>query len=238
MPTLQTLLDDLKSKGSEKTCVIYARHGMRPDRLYGVSVADMKLIAKSIKGQQSLAYELYDSGIFEAMYLAGMVADGAKMTRDQLASWADGAKGMPMITEHTVPWVTVENLNGQELANEWIRSDQPHIASAGWRSYSGLLAVRADSALDFEEIKGYLKTVIKEIAQTENRVKSAMNGFVIAVGTYVSPLLADAKSAAIQMGVVSVDVGDTACKVPAANEYIAKAETAGKVGQKKKTIRC
>ena len=37
---------------------------------------------------------------------------------------------------------------------------------------------------------------------------------------------------------VSVDMGDTACKVPLATAYIEKIEAAGKVGRKRKTMKC
>jgi hypothetical protein len=65
-----------------------------------------------------------------------------------------------------------------------------------------------------------------------------MNNFLIAVGSYVSPLAAEAKTTAISIGPVTVDVGNTACKVPSALEYIAKAEARGATGIKRKTIRC
>ena len=51
MPTVSSSLAELKSKGSAHTRKIYARHGMDPERVYGVSVADMKMIAKSARGQ-------------------------------------------------------------------------------------------------------------------------------------------------------------------------------------------
>ncbi len=65
-----------------------------------------------------------------------------------------------------------------------------------------------------------------------------MNGFVISVGTYVKPLLSAAKQTAKTIGVVSVDMGDTACKVPLATDYIKKVETMGRVGKKRKTAKC
>jgi hypothetical protein len=65
-----------------------------------------------------------------------------------------------------------------------------------------------------------------------------MNGFVVAVGTYVKPLLVQAKAAARKIGVVNVDKGGTACQERLATESIANVEAAGKVGKKKKTIRC
>ncbi|HZV87484.1 MAG TPA: DNA alkylation repair protein [Candidatus Binatus sp.] len=238
MPTVASIMAELKKKGTEKTRKIYARHGMATDNMFGVSVADLKVIAKTIKGQQALACELYETNNLDAMYLAGMVADGSQMTPKQLNAWAEGAANLQMIAEYTVPWVTVENPQGRDLAMLWIKSKKEHVASAGWCSYSGLLATKADVALDLAEIEGLLGTVVKGIKSAQNRVRYTMNGFVIAVGTYVKPLSKQAKATARQIGVVSVDVGDTACDVPFATAYIEKTEAAGRLGKKRKTIRC
>jgi 3-methyladenine DNA glycosylase AlkD len=70
----------LNKKGNEQRRQFFMRHGAN-NRLYGVSVADMKVIAKTIKGKQDLACELYGTGNYDAMYLAGMVADGKQMTK-------------------------------------------------------------------------------------------------------------------------------------------------------------
>lgn len=238
MATAQSVLAELKKKGKENTRAIYARHGMRADRVYGVSTAHMKKIAKAIRGGQSLACKLYDSGIMEAMYIAGMVADGAKMSNSELQKWAEGSAEMQMISEYTVPWVTVENASARELALKWMASNQEHIAAAGWCTYAGLLSTTDDAELDLAEIERLLQKVAKEIGAAKNRVRYTMNGFVIAVGAFVKPLLKKAKAVAAQIGNVSVDMGETSCQVPLASAYIAKIEAAGKVGKKKKTIRC
>jgi 3-methyladenine DNA glycosylase AlkD len=238
MPTAASILADLKSKGKENTRKIYARHGMAPDRVYGVSVADLKLIAKTIKRHQNLALELYASGIMDAMYLAGMVADGAQMTRKQLDEWAESAAHMQMIAEYTVPWVTVESPHARDLAIQWIQSKEEHVASAGWCTLSGLVATKPDSALDLKEIESLLNTAVKGIPTAQNRVRYTMNSFIISVGSYVKPLLKQAKAAAQKVGAVQVDMGETACKIPLATEYIEKVEAAVRTGQKRKTIRC
>jgi len=238
MSTVKSVMAELKTKGKENTRAIYARHGIPIDRTFGVSNADLKVIAKTIRKQQALALELYDTGVMDAMYLAGIVADGSQMTKKQLQAWADGAADMPMIAEFTVPWVAVENAAGRELALEWMKSKQEQVASAGWCTYTGLLATTADDALDLKEIEGLLKTVPARIHSAPNRVRATMKGFVISVATYVAPLLKQAKAAAKEMGVVSVDVGDTDCTVRQASDTIAKVEAAGKVGKKRKTIRC
>lgn len=238
MPSLRSILAELRSMGSEKTRSTYARHGMAAERTFGVSVAGLKEVAKTLRGQQALACQLYETGIMEAMYLAGLVADGSKMNREQLQAWVEGTAGMTMISEYVVPWVTVENPLARELAMEWVKSKQEHVASSGWCTLAGLAATQPDEKLNLAEIERLLGTVVKEIGKAQNRVRYTMNGFVIAVGTYVKPLLRQAKAAARQLGAVSVEMGDTACKVPLASASIAKIEAAGRLGQKRKTIRC
>jgi hypothetical protein len=65
-----------------------------------------------------------------------------------------------------------------------------------------------------------------------------MNRFVLSVGCYVKPLYAQAMATGKHLSAVSVGVGDTDCKIPLATQYIEKVKAAGKLGQKRKTIRC
>ncbi|MGB7231009.1 MAG: DNA alkylation repair protein [Candidatus Acidiferrum sp.] len=238
MPTVASIMAELKKKGTAQTRKIYSRHGMATDNMFGVSMADLKVIAKGIKGQQALACELYETGNLDAMYLAGVVADGAQMTKQQLHGWAEGAAHLQMIPEYTVPWVAVDSPHARELALQWMKSKKERVAASGWCTYSGLLSTKPDEELDLNEIESLLNMLVKGIEGAENRVRHAMNGFVIAVGIYVKPLSKQAKAAARQIGVVTVDVGETACKVPLATAYIEKIEAAGRLGRKRKTIRC
>jgi len=236
MTTVAEIMTQLEQKGSAKTRKTYARHGAPAD-MFGVKVGDLKVIAKQIKGNQALACELFDTGNSDAMYLAGLVADGSKMTKKQLDQWAKSATWY-MLADYTVPWVAAESPHARELALKWIKSKKPLIASTGWCTYSGIVATRPDDALDLAEIKGLLEQVVKQIDTAPNRVRYTMNGFVISVGCYVQPLLGQAKAAAKKIGAVTVDMGDTACQVPLATAYIEKVESMGRVGKKRKTMKC
>jgi 3-methyladenine DNA glycosylase AlkD len=238
MPTAASIMAELKKKGSAQTQKTYARHGMAIENTFGVSIADLKGIAKTIRGKQALACELYETGKMEAMYLAALVADGRQMTAKQLDQWAERACDLRMIAEYTVPWLTVENPSARELALKWMKSKKELMAAAGWCTYSGIVATTPDTALDLTEIEKLLGTVVKDIKTAANRVRYAMNGFVIAVGSYVKPLSKQAKAAAKQIETISVDVGDTDGKIPLATAYIEKIESGGRLGQKRKTIRC
>src|SRR6516225_9896292 len=124
------------------------------------------------------------------------------------------------------------------MAVSWIDSKKESIAAAGWSTLSNLVSIKDDAELDIAELKQLLQRVQKTIRQQPNRVRYTMNGFVIAVGAYVAALTDAALAAATQIGPVSVSMGETACKVPAAGEYIKKIQARRGIGKKRKTAKC
>ena len=98
--------------------------------------------------------------------------------------------------------------------------------------------MKDDDELDLAGLKRLLQRVQKTIHQQPDSVRHAMNGFLIALGTYVLGLSDLAVQAAAQVGQVSVDMGNTACKVPNALESIHKARESGTIGKKRKTVKC
>lgn len=233
---LKEVMTELEKLGTEQQRKTYRNHGAK-DAMFGVKIGDLKVVAKRIKGNQELALELYETGNLDAMYLAGIVADGKKMSQKELDAWARAAS-WGMISEYAVPAVAAESPHARELALKWIDSPKESVASTGWNTYTGLISVKPDEELDLKEIESLLGRVRKEIHEAPNPVRYCMNSFVIAVGAAVKPLLAKAKAAAKQIGKVEVDMGNTACKVPAAVEVIAKIESMGRVGKKRKTMKC
>jgi len=234
--TKTEVIKQLQSLGSASIKNIYLNHGA-VEPFYGVKVGDMKVILKKIKNDQQLAMELYDSGVSDAMYLAGLVANGSKMTKKQLNDWAKKATWY-MHSEYTVPWVTAESPFAHELALEWIESKNERIAASGWATLAGLLALKPDSEIDIKEVKTLLKRIEKTIHQAPNRVRYTMNGYVIAAGGYVAELTDLAMETGKKIGTVHVNLGNTACQVPSSPEYIQKMKDKGNIGKKKKTLKC
>jgi 3-methyladenine DNA glycosylase AlkD len=233
--TAQDLVEELRGLGSASIKKVLMNHGAR-EPFFGVKVGDLKPIQKRIKMNYELSLDLYDTGISDAMYLAGLIADDAKMTKKDLNKWVKGAYWY-MISEYTVPWVASGSKHGHEIAREWIDQKAESTASAGWCTWSSMLSVKPDAEFDEDEIKRLLKRVETTIHGEQNRVRYSMNGFVIAVGTYFPALKDQAVATAKKVGVVSVNLGDTACKVPDAIESMEKVFARGPV-KKKKTPKC
>ena len=234
--TAQSILEELKALGSESTARTLKRHGAQ-DPCYGVKVGDLQKIRKRLKTDYQLALDLYDTGVYDAMYLAGLIADDARMTKAQLRKWARQAYGASLAGS-TVPWVATGSPHGPALAQEWIDSKDERIAALGWCTLNSIMSVVADEDLDIAGLKKQLRHVAKVIHKSPNAVREAMNGFVIGAGCFVEPLHDLALEVAEKIGEVTVDHGDTACKTPFAPDYIRKVAKMGRVGRKKKTAKC
>jgi len=234
--TLKEIMTQLEVMGSEQTRKVLGKHGAR-EPFFGVKVADLKLIVKRVKKNHDLAVQLYDTGNSDAMYLAGLISEPVKMSKEQLHNWADNAYWY-LINEYTLAWVTSESRYGWELANEWISSDSESLQAAGWATLASLVAVKNDEDLELTALSELLDYTVKNLHNAGNRVRYAMNGFIIASGAYVESLNKKAKEAAAIVGKVNVEMGGTACKVPLATDYIKKVEDRGRVGKKRKTAIC
>ena len=233
---LKEVMAALKAKGSEQIRRILMRHGA-PDSLLGVRIGDMKPIAKRIKGDQTLAMELYGTGIGDAQYLAGMVADGRKMSAQDLQGWADHA-AWDMISGYTVAWVASEHPAGFKLGVKWTKSKQEHVMRAGWTTLGAIAATVPDEQLPLAKYGRLLDRAVREIGRAPDGAKYTMNGFVISVGTYVAPLGTKAMEVAKKIGKVEIDMGGTSCTVPVAAEHIVKCRRGAAVAPKRQTVRC
>jgi 3-methyladenine DNA glycosylase AlkD len=234
--TTSKILEQLKEFGSEQTKKVFIRHGAR-EPFYGVKVQDLKTIQKKTGKNHELALELFDTGNSDAMYLAALVSEPEKMTKEQLQKWAEDAYWY-MLSEYSVAWTAAESSYGWELALEWIESEKENIASTGWSALSSFIAIKKDKEIDLVKIEELLDFVSQNIHSSKNRIRYTMNGFVISVGSYILPLHNKAKEIAMQIGKVSVEMGGTSCKVPLATEYIEKAKSHFKVGIKRKISFC
>lgn len=234
--TADEIMAELARLGTEQTKKTWLRHGAR-EPVFGVKIADLKVIQKRVKKNHALALALYDTDNVDAMYLAGLIADAPKMTKGDLRKWAKAAY-CSMVADYAVAGTAAESRFGPELAAEWIDSKQEMIASAGWSTWSFLALLRPDDELDLAQLEKLLTRVKADIHTAPNGVRYAMNGFVIAVGSAVTPLTAKAKAVAKAVGAVEVDMGDTSCQVPDAAATIAKVEAKGGLGRKRKTAMC
>ena len=233
--TAENILKELKDAGDERYKRILLNHGVK-QQCFGVKIEILKKFQKRIKKDYQLALDLYDTGVYDAMYLAGLIADDEKMTQKDLNRWVRKSDGP--LAGSTIPWVAAGSLKGKQLALKWIDSKKEYIAGAGWATLSCLVSIKADDELDLEELNQLLLRTQKTIHLSPDEVRYQMNMFVISVGCYIKSLTKFAIEVGEKIGAVSVDMRGTACKVPFAPDYIRKVETRGNIGKKRKNAKC
>jgi hypothetical protein len=109
---------------------------------------------------------------------------------------------------------------------------------AGYSCYCWLLGNRKDEEFDKEKLSAMLDKVEKTIHTATGHAKYAMNSFVITVGVSYLPLHDKAVSVAKAIGTIDMSGGKTRGSIPVASEEIQKAADKGRLGFKRKNVRC
>ncbi|MGC4377665.1 DNA alkylation repair protein [Fictibacillus sp. Mic-4] len=232
----ETVMQELEALGKERTKKIYMSNGAR-EPLFGVATGAMKPIAKKIKINQRLAEELYATGNYDAMYFAGIIADPNAMTESDYNRWMDEAY-FYMLSDYVVAVTLSESDIAQDVADKWIVSGDELRMSAGWSCYCWLLGNRKDNEFSESKISNMLDSVKNRIHESPERTKSAMNNFLYTVGVSYLPLHEKAVETAKEVGTVEVKRDKKKSSFLNAYESIQKEMVRGRIGFKRKYVRC
>lgn len=224
---LNEIMEELKSLGTERTKKTYMRNGAQ-EPVFGVTISAMKPIFKKIRFNQPLAEQLYATGNYDAMYLAGMIAEPKKMTEEDFNRWIEGAY-FYMISDFIVAVTLAETDIAFTVADHWIDSGKELTMSAGWSCYNWLLGSRKDNEFTRDKLLTMLYRVRDTIHNQPNRTKNAMNNFIMTVGISYLPLHEEAMKIAQEVGKVEKN---------SAAVSIQNAVDKGRIGFKRNNVRC
>jgi 3-methyladenine DNA glycosylase AlkD len=232
----ETVIQELEALSNERLKKLYIGNGAQ-EPLFGAATGKMKPIAKKIKINQPLAEQLYATGNYDAMYFAGIIADPMAMTESDFDRWIDGAY-FYMLSDYVVAVTLAEADIAQVVADKWIASGEELRMSAGWSCYCWLLGNRPDSEFSISKLASMLDQVEKTIHDSPDRTKSAMNNFIYTVAISYLPLHEKAIETAKAVGPVEMNRGKKKPSILLASENIQKELDRGKLGFKRKYVRC
>lgn len=179
MGELETLMDELRAMANPRNVEGMARFGINPANTLGISVTDLKPIAKRLGKDHRLALALWESGVHEARALAAFVDERAELTEAQMDSWVadfdswdicDGCC-LHLFGDSPLAW---------KKAVEWSRRDEEYVKRAGY-ALMAVLAVHDKEAPDAKYLK--LLPHIKRGSKDErNYVRKAVNWALRQIG--------------------------------------------------------
>ena len=107
--TAAEVIAHLRALGSEESRQGMRRYGISIDRALGISHGVQRDIARKIKRNHERAFELWQSGITEAQFIASVTADPKRFTKADARRWAaefdswdivDGVSDLFVDTDH------------------------------------------------------------------------------------------------------------------------------------------
>lgn len=232
----ETIMQELEALGKERTKKIYLSNGAE-EPLFGVATGAMKPTAKKIKTNQPLAEELYATGNYDAMYFAGVIAEPNAMTESDYNRWMDEAY-FYMLSDYVVAVTLSESDIAQDVADKWILNDNELKMSAGWSCYCWLLGNRKDNEFSETKISNMLHIVKREIHDLPERTKYSASNFLYTVGISYIPLHEEAANIAKEVGIVEVKRDKKKPMLLNPYESIQKEINKGRLGFKRKYVRC
>ncbi len=172
------VIDRLHSIGDPARLDGMARYAIVTEHAYGVSIPQLRALAKEIGTDHLLAASLWDSGIHEARILASMIADPALVTEAQMDRWVAGFDSWDLCDQVCANLLRHTQFAYAKAA-EWSGRRQEFIKRAGFALIAGLAV--ADKRASDERFIAFL-TVVAHEADDRNPVKKAINWALRQIG--------------------------------------------------------
>jgi 3-methyladenine DNA glycosylase AlkD len=173
------ILKQLKSLGNPAAAEGMARYGINTEHAYGVSIPNLRKIARKIGKKPQLAEALWSSGVHEARILAGMVYPPAEITVRQMEHWVRDFNSWDLC-DQCCNNLFRKAVDARAKAVEWSSRDEEFVKRAGF-VLMACLAVHDKNAAD-AEFQGFLPVIKRESADSRNFVKKAVNWALRQIG--------------------------------------------------------
>lgn len=172
METVDQVLRELESKAQPGSLEGMARFAIVGDQRMGVSVPDMRKIAKGIGKNHQLALELWETGIPEAMIVAGMVADPSALTEEQMEDWVLDINSWDICDQVCMNLFEKSPLAEKKIY-DWSKREEEFVKRAAY-ALIACLAWHDKQAAD-EEFTRYFSLIVAGADDERNFVKKAVN---------------------------------------------------------------
>ena len=176
---MEEVLEKLRSKARPDQLAGMARYGMAVERRLGVSVPDMRAIAKETGRDHRLALELWDTGIDEARMVAAMIDDPGQLTAGQMEDWVKDFNSWDVCDQVCMNLFDKSPL-AWEKAAEWSEREEEFVKRAAF-ALIACLAWHDKKAADAEFIR-LLPVIGRGATDERNFVKKAVNWALRHVG--------------------------------------------------------
>lgn len=176
---VESALNWLKRHATQRTRDGMSRYGIPSDNALGVSVADIRLLAKRLGRNHELAAALWETGVYEARMLTSFVDDPARVTSAQMDRWCRDFDS----------WAICDSLCfhlfdrtpfAWEKARRWSASPREFVKRAGFALMASLVV--HDKTVPGPRFLEFLPLIEQGARDERNFVKKAVNWALRCIG--------------------------------------------------------
>jgi 3-methyladenine DNA glycosylase AlkD len=176
---VRDVLAELKALGSDKNRLGMARYGINTARAFGISIAQLRPVARRLKRNHDLALALWKSGYHEARLLAVFIDEPKKVVPAQMDTWAADFDSWDLCDQACMklfartPFV-------EEKIRKWAEDDREFVRRAGFSLLAGH-AVHGKDVPD-EAFLAFLPIIERHATDNRNFVRKAVNWALRQIG--------------------------------------------------------
>ena len=175
----EEILEQLKSLSDPKAVAGMTRFGITPENAYGISIPNLRKIAKEIGKDHSLAQQLWESGIREARILSSMIDDPKIVTEEQIEEWVSDFTYWEICDQCCMNLFEKTKFAYQKCF-QWASREEEFVRRAGF-VLMARLAVSDKKAAD-EKFEEFLPIIMGGSTDERNYVKKAVNWALRQIG--------------------------------------------------------
>jgi len=172
MTAYNEIIQRLRSLSDPEAVKEMARFGINPENTYGVSIPNLRRIAKESGKDHALAQELWASGVHEAKILASMVDEPKAVTEEQLEAWVKDFDSWDVCDQVCMNLFDRVPLAWQKIS-DWSQREEEFVKRAAYT----LIACLAwhDKEAEDDKFVALLPVIVKGATDERNFVKKAVN---------------------------------------------------------------
>jgi len=173
------ILQKLETLSNPKTVEGMASYGIDPENAYGVSVPNLRKMAKEIGVNHALAQQLWASSIHEARILATMVDDPEMVTEGQIEKWVNDFDSWD-VCDQCCQNLIEKTKFAYPKAVKWSSNDKEFIKRAAFVLMARLAV--SDKKADDKQFEPFFPSIKRESVDNRNFVKKAVNWALRQIG--------------------------------------------------------
>jgi len=187
----------------------------------GLTMKDIRDLAKRIGLNHGLSIELYQSNIFEYLMLATLIADYKMLDLNTTKKWVKKAQSTSIV-DQALSSLLIHVSDRHKWIHLFLTDKDKDIRYGGFSMLSTYFRLEPLETLQVDLGKEVLNLIKENLNKEPITIQNAMNNAVVMAGLHVPELVDLAIEVAAHIGYIMPLVARNQCNIQSASDYIVR----------------